>query len=111
MQIVDADIRADRQAFGLGLAHQFHTGRTGQATHVHASAGAAHDINDGVQSNGFCRHRHTAQTQSRGQRSAGSHAFAQMHVLRSEPDDVAVSGGVLHGALQSLGLRHAVFGL
>ena len=108
---MDAHIRADGQAFGLGLTHQRDTRCAGQATHMNASPTGAHQIDDGVQRDGFCGHGHATQTHSGDQGAAGRHAFAQGRILRSQPDAIAIRGGVLHGALQGLVVAHVLLGL
>jgi hypothetical protein len=64
-----------------------------------------------VKCDGLGRHRHAAQAQAGGQRSAGSHALAQVPVLRAQPHGVAKGGGVLQRALQHLGVDQRHLGL
>jgi hypothetical protein len=99
------------QAFGLGLAHQRHAGGAAEAAQVHACAGGAHQLENGVQRNGFGRHRHAATGPARGQRAAGGHALAQPQLLRAQPHGVAEGAGVLQRALQHLGVGQRHLGL
>lgn len=111
VQRVDADVAAERQAFGLGGAHQGHAGRARQAAQVHTRAGAAHEFDDGEDRDRFGRDRHAGQAEPRGERAAGGHALAQVAVLRAQPHGVAEGAGVEQRALQHLRVTQRDVGL
>ena len=111
VQRIDADIAAHRQPLGLGLAHQFDASSAADAAQMHAGARGTHQLQNGVQSNRLCRYGNTAQTQTGGQRTAGGHTLAQVHLLGPQPDWVAKGAGVLQGALQYLRIGQWNFGL
>ena len=61
-----------------------------------------------MQCNGLGRHRDATQTHAGSQGATGNNAFAQIAVLRSEPNSIAKGRGVLHGALQPLRIGNGV---
>ena len=78
---------------------------------MNPDAGGAHQLENRVQRNGFSDDRHTAQTESCGQRATRGNALAKMHVLGPQPDRVAERRGVLHGPLKHQRVDHRHLGL
>ena len=111
VQGVDADVARHPQTVQLGLTHQRHTCGTADAAQMHAGAGGAHQLKNSVQGNGFSNHGHTAQPHAGGQRATGGHAFAQVKVLRAQPNGIVKGAGVLQRTLQHLGIGQRHFGL
>ena len=72
---------------------------------------ATQQLKQGVQRNRFCSGRHTGQTHAGGQRTAGSHTFAQPRIERAQPHGIAKRGCVLQRALQHLGVEDRHLGL
>ena len=72
---------------------------------MHARAGMAHQLENGVQRNGFCNDGHAGQTQTRGNGAAVGNAAAQAWVLRAQSHAVAKGFGVLHRAQHHHGVH------
>ena len=107
-QRVDGHVGGHVQTFGLGSAHQLHAGGAGDAAQVNPGLRATDQLEDGVQRNRLCRHGHPGQTHAGGQRAAGSHAPAQILVLRAQPHGVAKGVGVAQRTAErgDAGQRH-----
>ena len=111
VQRVDAHIGRDWQALGLGLADQGDTRCAADATQVHARKGAAHQLKNRVQGNGFSGPLATRMGLSSVPVAAGGNALAQIKILRAQPDGVAKGAGVLQSPLHHLGVGQRNFSL
>jgi hypothetical protein len=70
-----------------------------------------YQLKNGVQRDRLGRHRHTRQAHAGSQGAAGGNAFAQVKLLRAQPNAVAKGAGVLQRALGDLGVDQRHFGL
>ena len=111
VQRVDTHVAGQRQALGLGLADQLQTVSAAQPAQVYPRARRPDQFNDGVDGDGFGRHRDSGQAHARCERTAGDHAGAEVAVLRAQPDGIAEGARVLHRAQQHLGVSQRLFSL